>query len=136
MRITKAAQIAVQSRNKMMGWFFIASFQGLHGSKINTRIQSDIEVIENSGKGFPLNELFSKMRKEDVPTTIRKGDLTDYYQDVFRNNAYAMLLNVIFFVAKQLIGLVRQLQVSQKMQFIISSQGSTSEVLVSKIRVK
>ncbi len=97
--ITKVSQISNQTKNKMIGWFFVASFQSLYGNKINTRIQRDIETIEGKkdNKGFPLSELLENMRKEDVPTTIRKGDLTEFYYDIFRNDSYAMLLNVLLF---------------------------------------
>lgn len=96
-KIEKEADISSQTRKKMLGWFVVASFNGLYGTKINKRIQTDLDTIVDNGSAFPLSKMLSNMKNEDVPANIRRGDLYDYYVDIFRNSAYSMLLNVILF---------------------------------------
>lgn len=96
--IAKSEEISAPTRRRMMGWLVVASFQGYYGSKVNTRLQTDLETVESGGgKAFPLSRLLSNMKRDDAAPTIRKQDLTGYRIDTFRSDNAAMLLNVVLF---------------------------------------
>jgi len=93
-----AEKIPGKTKREMMGWFLVASFNGLYGNSINKRIQNDLRTVEESGvKCFPLKPLLQNMKREDIPSYIRRTDLYDYQINVFLFPAYAMLMNVLLF---------------------------------------
>lgn len=98
LRFNESSGITQGTKNKMMKWFLISSFNGLYSTSTNRRLQEDIEIVRGN-KRFPAQKLFDNMRERIRTTTIEKNDLF-YQQDVLRGRAgveYLMLLDALLY---------------------------------------
>jgi hypothetical protein len=91
--------ITRDEKRRLLKWFLIASFNGIYSSSSNSKIESDLVIVRDNPKSFPLEELLSAMRNRPPrQDKISRSDVIDGYSNVLRGRTgqgYLMLLSIL-----------------------------------------
>jgi hypothetical protein len=95
----KISDFSQATRNKMMKWFLVTSFDAMYSTSANKRLEDDLGII-GSNKKFPDQELFKAMKERIRTNTIEREDVF-YNFNVLRGRIgveYLMLLDVLLYI--------------------------------------
>jgi len=86
-RMSSVDEITENESKRMIRWFILASFNGLYSSRTDTRLESDIKILNENVNGFPINELLNSMNEKIKISTINENDFKNININILRGIA-------------------------------------------------
>jgi hypothetical protein len=86
-RISNVDEITENESKRMIRWLILASFNGLYSSRTDTRLESDIKILNENINGFPINELLNSMNEKIKISTINENDFKNININILRGTA-------------------------------------------------
>jgi hypothetical protein len=85
--INNIDEMTENESKRMIRWFILASFNGLYSSRTDTRLESDIKILNENVNGFPINELLNSMNEKIKIKTIKENDFKNININILRGTA-------------------------------------------------